>query len=116
MYAHVAPDYRIYDGDEHVNPPSYGAAQAGVIQLTRYLASFLAPEGIRVNCISPGPFPFEETQKENPGFIKHLAGKNPMGRIGFPHELKGAAAFLCSDASSFITGQNLCVDGGWSVW
>lgn len=116
MYGHVAPDHRLYDGAEYANPPSYGAAKAGIIQLTRYLASFLSPDGIRVNCISPGPFPFETTQREAPAFVARLAEKSPLGRIGTPHELKGAAALLCSDASSYITGQNLCVDGGWSVW
>ncbi|WP_425405444.1 SDR family oxidoreductase [Hwanghaeella sp.] len=116
MYGHVAPDYRLYDDPRFANPPSYGAAKAGVIQLTKYLASFLAPKGIRANCISPGPFPFESTQKENPDFIERLAGKNPCGRIGTPHEIKGAAALLCSDAGAYINGQNICVDGGWGIW
>ena len=116
MYGHVAPDYRLYDSKRYANPPSYGAAKAGVIQLTKYLASFLSPDGIRVNCISPGPFPFEETQRENPEFIARLSAKNPIGRVGRPHELKGAALLLCSDASSYMTGQNICVDGGWSIW
>jgi NAD(P)-dependent dehydrogenase (short-subunit alcohol dehydrogenase family) len=116
MYGHVAPDYRLYDGDKFVNPPSYGAAKAGVLQFTRYLASFLSPHGIRANCISPGPFPFESTQKDNPDFIARLSAKNPLNRIGNPHELKGAAALLCSDAGSYITGQNICVDGGWAIW
>ncbi|CAM2767631.1 TPA: SDR family oxidoreductase [Legionella pneumophila] len=116
MYGHVAPDYRLYDSERFANPPSYGAAKAGLIQLTKYLASFLSPHQIRVNAISPGPFPFESTQKENPDFIQRLNGKNPLNRIGKPHELKGAAILLCSEAGSYITGQNICVDGGWSVW
>ncbi len=116
MYGHVAPDYRLYDGDKFVNPPSYGAAKAGVLQFTRYLASFLSPHGIRANCISPGPFPFESTQKDNPDFIARLSAKNPLNRIGNPHELKGAAALLCTEAGSYITGQNICVDGGWAIW
>lgn len=116
MYGHVAPDHRMYDSERFANPPSYGAAKAGVIQLTKYLASFLSPFNIRANCISPGPFPFEETQKSNPEFIERLSEKNPLGRIGNPYELKGAAALLCSNAGSYMTGQNICVDGGWSVW
>jgi len=116
MYGHVAPDYRIYDGDRFSNPPSYGAAKAGVIQLTKYCASFLSVDKIRINCISPGPFPLEDTQKENPEFIKRLASKNPLNRIGDPHDLKGATALLCSDAGSYMTGQNICIDGGWSTW
>ena len=116
MYGHVAPDYRMYDGEKYANPPSYGAAKAGVLQLTRYLASFLSPQGIRVNALSPGPFPFESTQQENPDFIARLNSKNPLDRIGKPPDLKGPAVLLCTDAGAYMTGQNLCVDGGWAVW
>ena len=116
MYGHVAPDYRMYEGVPQSNPPSYGAAKAAVIQLTKYLSSFLAPYGIRVNCISPGPFPFEEVINQYPEFKNRLESKNPLGRIGKPHEIKAMAALLCSDASSYITGQNICIDGGWTVW
>lgn len=116
MYGHVAPDYRIYDGKKYANPPSYGAAKAGVIQLTKYLSSFLAEKGIRVNAISPGPFPFPSTQEENREFIERLKSKNILGRIGEPDDLKGAVAILCSDASKYMTGQNICIDGGWAVW
>lgn len=116
MYGHVAPDYRLYDGKRYANPPSYGAAKAGVLQFTRYLASFLASDGIRANCISPGPFPYHSTIAEAPEFIERLSGKAPLNRIGTPHEIKGAAALLCSDASSYMTGQNICVDGGWAIW
>ncbi len=115
MYGHVAPDYRMYVGTEHANPPSYGAAKAGVIQLTKYLASFLAPHGIRVNAISPGPFPFGEILKNEP-FIEALKAKTMLTRIGQPEDLKGVIALLCSDASSYITGQNICIDGGWTTW
>ena len=115
MYGHVSPDYRLYDGNEFANPPSYGAAKAGVIQLTKYLASFLSPHNIRVNAVSPGPFPFPETMK-NKKFIKDLSSKNMLNRVGYPDELKGVYALLASDASSYITGQNICVDGGWASW
>lgn len=115
MYGHIGPDYRIYDGKEFANPPSYGAAKAGVIQFTKYLASFLSPYGIRVNALSPGAFPHPPTQKHE-GFMQKLGSKNPMNRIGQPDELKGAVALLCSDAGSYITGQNVCVDGGWAIW
>lgn len=116
MYGIVAPDYRIYEGTEHANPPSYGAAKAGIIQFTRYLASFLAVDGIRTNCISPGPFPFPTTLEKYPEFAANLASKVPLGRLGNPHELKGVALLLCSDAGSFINGENICVDGGWTKW
>jgi gluconate 5-dehydrogenase len=115
MYGHIGPDYRIYDGKEFANPPSYGAAKAGVIQFTRYLASFLSPYGIRVNALSPGAFPHPPTQKHEV-FMEKLGSKNPMNRIGQPEELKGAVALLCSQAGSYITGQNVCVDGGWAIW
>jgi len=115
MYGHVAPDYRMYAGTDHANPPSYGAAKAGVIQLTKYLASFLSPDGIRVNAISPGPFPFADIVS-NTEFMDVLRSKTMLNRLGNPEELKGVIALLCSDASSYMTGQNICVDGGWAAW
>ncbi|MFK8030320.1 MAG: SDR family oxidoreductase [Gammaproteobacteria bacterium] len=115
MYGHVAPDYRMYEGNDHANPPSYGAAKAGVIQLTKYLASFLSPDGIRVNAISPGPFPFAAAA-ENKEFMESLKAKTILNRVGNPEDLKGAIALLCSDASSYMTGQNICIDGGWTTW
>lgn len=115
MYGHVAPDYRMYEGTDHANPPSYGAAKAGVIQLTKYLASFLSPHGIRVNAISPGPFPFSDIVS-NAEFMDALRSKTMLNRLGSPEDLKGVIALLCSDASSYMTGQNICVDGGWTTW
>ena len=116
MYGMVSPDFRIYKGFERfMNPPHYGAAKSGVIQITRYYAVKLAKKGIRVNCISPGPFPSKFVQKFD-GFIENLKSKVPLGRIGEPKELKGALVFLASDTSSFVTGHNLVVDGGWTIW
>lgn len=115
MYGHVAPDYRLYEGNPHAVPASYNAAKGGVIQLTRYLASFLSPHGIRVNAISPGAFP-HDWQQQDAEFAKRLAAKAPLGRVGVPDDLKGVVALLCSEAGKFITGQNLCVDGGWTAW
>jgi gluconate 5-dehydrogenase len=115
LYSHLAPDYRMYDGKEFANPPSYGAAKAGVIQFTKYLASFLSPHGIRVNALSPGAFPHPPTQ-QHVEFMQRLAAKNPLNRIGQPDDLKGAVALLCSDAGRYITGQDICVDGGWGAW
>lgn len=116
MYGHVAPDYKMYEGVPQANPPSYGAAKAGVIQLTKYLGSFLAPHGVRANCLSPGPFPYEKTIDQFPVFKERLSSKNPLGRVGRSYEIKGAVALLCTDASSYMTGQNICVDGGWTIW
>jgi len=116
MYGIVSPDFRIYENNlKYSNPPNYGAAKSGVIQLTKYSAVYLAKYGIRVNCISPGPFPSHDVQK-NKEFINRLSNKIPMGRIGKPEELKGALIFLASKASSYMTGHNLVIDGGWTIW
>ncbi len=116
MYGLVSPDYRMYDGETLANPPSYGAAKAGIIQLTRYLASFLSDQGIRVNAISPGPFPFESTKDNFPEFHQKLCEKTMLNRVGVPEDLKGVIAFLCTNASGYVTGQNVSVDGGWTSW
>lgn len=116
MYGHVSPDPGIYDEAVEVNPPHYGAAKAGLLQLTRHLAVRLAERGIRVNSVSPGPFPSAAVQETNPGFAARLGRKVPMGRIGQPAELVGPIVFLLSDASSYVTGCDLRVDGGWTAW
>jgi NAD(P)-dependent dehydrogenase (short-subunit alcohol dehydrogenase family) len=116
MYGMVSPDIRVYESSAGANPPFYGAAKAGLIQLTRYMACEFACEKIRVNSISPGPFPNKKVQADNPGFCDRLAEKVPMGRIGRPEELIGPALFLASDAASYVTGANLTVDGGWTAW
>jgi len=116
MYGVVSPDFAIYSGTTKPNPPYYGPAKAGLLQMTRYLACELGPRRIRVNAISPGPFPAEATQRSDPEFIRRLGTKNPLGRIGQPAELAGPVVFLASDAASYVTGANLCVDGGWTAW
>lgn len=115
MYGHIAPDYRMYEGNPHAVPASYNAAKGGVLQLTRYLASFLSPHQIRVNAISPGAFP-HDWQVADSEFARRLSAKAPLNRVGVPDDLKGAVALLCTDAGKFITGHNLCVDGGWTIW
>lgn len=116
MYALVSPDQRIYESAHSVNPPFYGAAKAALLQWTRYAGCEFGREGIRVNAISPGPFPSDAVQLEKPDFIDTLRNKVPMGRIGSPDELKGPALFLASSASSFVNGTNIVVDGGWTCW
>ncbi|MFT4848997.1 MAG: NAD(P)-dependent dehydrogenase (short-subunit alcohol dehydrogenase family), partial [Sediminicola sp.] len=115
MYGLVAPDFDAYENcPQFLNPPHYGAAKAGVIQLSKYYASFLGKKGIRVNAVSPGPFPSSEVQK-NDNFMKELSKRTLLNRIGLPHELAGVFVFLMSESSRFITGQNFVVDGGWTV-
>ena len=116
MYGSVSPDPSIYGTSGSNNPPYYGTAKAGVIQLTRYAACHLATQRIRVNCISPGPFPNAKYLAQDGEFQSRLEAKNPMHRIGDPHELQGPLLFLASDASSYVTGINLAVDGGWTAW
>lgn len=116
MYGMVSPDPRVYGSSGMNNPPHYGAAKAALLQYTRYAACHLAPDGIRVNAISPGPFPPDAVCERDPAFCGKLVDKVPMGRLGKPDDLKGAALFLASPASRFVTGANLPVDGGWTAW
>lgn len=115
MYGKVSPDFDVYkDCPEFINPPHYGAAKAGVIQLTKYYASYLGKMGITVNSICPGPFPSNEV-RENSTFINELERRTCLNRVGTPEDLAGAFVFLSSDASNFITGQNIVIDGGWTI-
>lgn len=114
MYGIVAPDHSIYGDTGNNSPVTYGTGKAGVVQLTKYTASYLAKDGVRVNSITPGPFP--KVSATDPDFLKILQGKTMLGRTGDPNELAGALVLLCSDASSFMTGTNIVVDGGWTAW
>lgn len=116
MYGMVSSDPNIYGDTELDDPAYYGSAKAGLIQLTRYLACRLAAYKIRVNAISPGPFPPDSVKEKHPSLIVELCKKNPMQRTGAAWELKGPLLFLASDASSYVTGINLPVDGGWTSW
>lgn len=115
MYGIVAPDFDIYGDNIPWNPPTYGAGKAGVLQFTRYCASALARRGIRVNSLTPGAFP-NITPKSDMEFIGRLSNKAMMKRTGNAEELNGAILLLCSDASSFMTGTNIVVDGGMTQW
>jgi len=116
MYASVSPDASIYGVSGANSPPYYGSAKAALIQLTRYTACHLAADRIRVNSISPGPFPAAQFLQRDPEFASRLSAKVPMRRTGNPEELQGPLLFLASDASSYVTGANLAVDGGWTAW
>jgi len=113
MYGVVGSYPDAYEGVHAASPVAYHALKGGLIHMTRHLAVYWAKDGVRVNCLSPGPFPSDNTPEE---MVKRLCAKSPMDRMGSPHELKGALVFLASDASSYVTGQNLLVDGGWTAW
>ena len=115
MYGLISPDFSVYENaPAYLNPPQYGAAKAALLQLTRYFAQYLGPCNIRVNSITPGPFPNAEARR-NRAFVTALEKKTCLGRVGRPEDLVGAAVFLSSQASAYMTGQNLVVDGGWTV-
>lgn len=116
MYGMVSPDPSIYGDSGHNSPPHYGAAKGGLLQFTRYAAVHLAAKNIRVNAISPGAFPKQRVQTDMPDLWKTLNSKQPMRRTGRPDELQGVALFLASRASSYVTGVNIPVDGGWTAW
>lgn len=119
MYAEVAPNPKLYEGTTSLNPPGYSAAKAAMVAFTRYVASFWGPFGIRSNAILPGPF--SNTDEIGPntvqdrGFLERLEERTCLRRVGRPGELAGALLFLASEASSFVTGHALVVDGGWTI-
>ncbi len=119
MYASIVPSPRLYEGTKTFNPPGYSMAKAGLLQFTKYSSAFLAPE-VRVNAISPGVIPNTETKtfnapaKDDP-VQGRLKGRTLLNRLGHPKDLVGAVIFLASDASGYITGQNIPIDGGISV-
>ena len=114
MYGVVGSYPDAYEGICSASPVAYHALKGGVIQMTRHLAAYWAKDRVRVNCLSPGAFP--NPKKVPNGLVDRLTPKCPMARMGLPHELKGAVVFLASDASSYMTGQNLVIDGGWTAW
>lgn len=95
------------------SPVAYHTLKGGTVHMTRHLASYWARDQVRVNCLSPGPFPNPHAPSD---MVKRLEQKTPLKRMGLPYELKGALLLLASDAGSYITGQNLLVDGGWTAW
>lgn len=117
MYGVVSPNLSMYEGccSDYLNPIHYGTFKAGVIQLTKYFGAYLIERNINVNSITPGTFPSKKIQ-ENKEFVRRLSQKNPANRIGVAEDLKGVTLLLASKASDYIVGQNITVDGGWTIW
>ena len=111
IYGLVGPDMRIYNGTEMANPAAYAASKGGLLQLARYLAAILAPD-VRVNTITAGGVKRGQPESFRKGYID----KTPLKRMATEEDFKGAAAYLASDLSAYVTGHNLVVDGGWTTW
>jgi len=112
IYGVVSGDMRIYKNGDRRTPEIYGATKAAVINLTKYFATYMAPNNVRVNCISPGGI-FNEQDKD---FIDNYSKKVPMSRMGSEDELMSTIEYLLSEKSSYVTGQNIVVDGGFTCW
>jgi NAD(P)-dependent dehydrogenase (short-subunit alcohol dehydrogenase family) len=116
MYGVVAPRPANYPEGMAPNPIEYGAGKAGIIQMVRYMAGHFGPRNIRVNAVAPGPYPHQAMQEESARFMANLESSTMLGRIGRQDEMAGPTAFLLGEAASYITGQCLNVDGGWTAW
>lgn len=112
MYGEVSPNPKNYERPQLQNPSFYGASKAALLQFTRHAAVHLAPESIRVNALSPGAFPRPEAPS---ALVQTLEAAIPLGRVGRPEELKSAILFLASPASTYMTGANLVIDGGYTI-
>lgn len=118
MYGMVSPNFKIYrDQPKMGNALAYNAAKSAIIQMTKYLAVYCAKWRIRVNAISPGPFPRPGTfEGGKEWFEEELKSMNPLNRLGEPWHLKGSVALLTTNLGDYITGQNIPIDGGWTSW
>jgi len=110
IYGSVGPDFNVYNNTELTMPAAYSAIKGGVINFTRYLSSYYGKSNVRVNCVSPGGI-FNNQPIE---FVKNYENRVPMKRMGTPDDISPAVSFLLSDESTYITGQNLIIDGGWT--
>ena len=110
VYGIVGPDFTVYDNTTMTMPVAYAAIKGGLINLTRYLSSYLGPNNIRVNTISPGGI----FDNQNPVFVENYNKKVPMRRMGLPDDISPSVVFLLSEDSKYITGQNIAIDGGWT--
>lgn len=110
-YGLVGPDLRLYEGTSMGNPAGYAASKGGLIQLSRYLSTVLAPE-VRVNCVAPGGL----ARGQDPSFVQQYESRTPLGRMGTEQEVAEVVRWLASKESSYVTGQVIAVDGGWTAW
>jgi NAD(P)-dependent dehydrogenase (short-subunit alcohol dehydrogenase family) len=111
IYGEYGPDWELYKGTSMSNPAAYGASKGGLLQLTRWLSTTMAP-AVRVNAISPGGIARGQAEV----FVERYEARTPLGRMATEDDFRGAVAFLATDMSAYMTGQNLSIDGGWGVW
>jgi NAD(P)-dependent dehydrogenase (short-subunit alcohol dehydrogenase family) len=111
IYGMVGPDMRLYEGTSMGNPAAYAAGKGGLLQLTRWLATVLAPQ-VRVNCISLGGV----WRNQPKSFVERYTARTPLGRMAEEKDIIGAVVYLASDMSTYVTGQNLVLDGGFTAW
>lgn len=110
VYGIVGPDFTVYEGTTMTMPAAYAAIKGGIVNFSRYLASYMGPSNVRVNCVSPGGI-FDD---QNQVFVDNYCKKVPMRRMGLPDDISPVVVFLLSEESKYVTGQNIAVDGGWT--
>lgn len=111
IYGLLGPDWSLYAGTQMTNPAAYAVSKGGLLQLTRWLATSVAP-GVRVNAVTPGGI----ARGQPPQFVERYVARTPLARMATEDDFRGAIAYLASDMSRYVTGQNILVDGGWSAW
>ena len=111
IYGVVCNDFTVYEGTNLNAATAYSAIKGGIINLSRYLASYFGKDNIRINCVSPGGI----FDNQDPIFVKNYEYKVPMKRMGQPNDISPVVSFLLSNEAGYITGQNLIVDGGWTA-
>lgn len=111
IYGLVGPNLNLYEGTRMGNPAAYAASKGGIAQLTRYLSTVLAPE-VRVNAFAPGGI----ARGQDEAFVERYERLTPLGRMGTEDDFRGVVTWLASDASAYVTGQVIAVDGGWTAW
>jgi len=112
IYGMVSGDMRIYNDGDRRTPEIYGATKAAIINLTKYFSAYMASDNVRVNCISPGGI----FNNQHEDFIKNYSAKVPLKRMGNEKELLSTVEYLLSEGSTYVTGQNIVVDGGFTIW